>query len=195
VTRARVLVALALLASGAAFAKPDGPPRPRGVDAIIVHSLGGPDCQDGKVFHRQIEGDAKHWARFFARLPIVSIHYVIDRAGAIESGIAEDKVATHANGWNRRSIGIELVNNGDGVDPFPEAQLDALLRLVRELRARHPEIRVEHIRRHSDVDFSTFPARQHGPACTKYRRKLDPGDAFPWERFIDAVRKGRATIR
>lgn len=185
--------ALAAVASRAARANPSGPPRRREVDAIIVHSLGGPDCLDGTVFHRSITGTAAEWATFFTRLPGVSIHYVIDRTGAVATSLPEDQVASHAIGWNQRSIAIELVNNGDGVDPFPDAQLQALLRLVQAIRTRHRAVRIENIRRHSDVDSSTFPERKHGRACTRFRRKLDPGDAFPWTAFLDAVRAGRTS--
>ena len=184
-------IAAALLAAAPAEANRDGPPRSRPIDAIIIHSLGGPDCLDGVVFHRRVDGTAAEWAAFFAKLPGVSIHYVVDRDGAIAVGLSESKIASHAIGWNTRSIGIELVNNGDGMDPFPDAQLTALVRLVRDIRTRHPKVTPENIRRHSDVDRSSFPARKHGAACTKFRRKLDPGDAFPWPRFIEVIRTGR----
>ncbi len=185
------LIVAALFIADPARANRDGPARPRPIDAIIIHSLGGPDCLDGIVFHRRIDGTAAEWAAFFARLPGVSIHYVIDRDGAVAAGLPESKVASHAIGWNQRSIGIELVNNGDGKDPFPDAQIAALVRLVRDIRMRHPLVRPETIRRHSDVDRSTFPARKHGPACTAFRRKLDPGDAFPWTGFIESIKTGR----
>lgn len=188
------VVAAILLIVPPAAANRDGPPRTRPVDAIIIHSLGGPDCKDGIVFYKQIDGTAAQWAEFFARLPGVSIHYVVDRAGAVASGLPETKVASHAIGWNRRSIAIELVNNGDGKDPFTKPQLDALLRLVAEIRSRHPTISVENIRRHSDVDVSAFPVARHGPGCERFRRKQDPGDAFPWSAFLDAVRRGRLAV-
>jgi len=187
-----VLLTVALIAT-TALANPSGPPRRRAVDAIVIHSLGGPDCLNGTVFHKEITGTAAQWATFFTKLPGVSIHYVVDRAGAIAASLPEDQVASHAIGWNQRSIAIELVNNGDGKDPFPDAQMTALLRLVRAIRERHPAVRVENFRRHSDVDSSTFSARRHGVACTRFRRKLDPGDAFDWERFLAAVRAGRTT--
>ena len=172
-----------LLASSGVRAKPGGHPRRRAVDAVIVHSLGGPDCRAGAPFFRVIDGDARHWMATFNRLPIVSIHYVIDRTGQVVAGVPEDVAATHATGWNQRSIGIELVNNGDGRDPFPAAQVDALVALVGEIRQRHPAITPARVLRHSDVDRSTFPAAKHGEACAAFRRKLDPGDAFPWSAF------------
>jgi N-acetylmuramoyl-L-alanine amidase len=182
-----VLALALLLAAAGVQAKPGGHPRRRPVDAIIVHSLGGPDCRDGVPFFRTIAGDAPHWMATFNRLPIVSIHYVVDRAGQVEAGVTEDVAATHATGWNQRSIGIELVNNGDGRDPFPPAQIDALVALVADIRQRHPAITPARVLRHSDVDRSTFPAAKHGEGCTAFRRKLDPGDAFPWTTFLARI--------
>lgn len=175
------------VATTAARAKSTGYPRRRAIDAIIVHSLGGPDCDNGRRFFKQIDGGAATWAKTFAALPIVSIHYVIGRDGAVVAGLPESLAASHAIGWNQRSIGIELVNNGDGADPFPPVQLDALTRLIREIRQRHPAIAPERILRHSDVDHSNFPKETFGEACTAYRRKLDPGDAFPWTAFKAAL--------
>lgn len=182
------LVALAVVACAAtAAAKPGGHPRRRAIDALIIHSLGGPDCRDGATFYRTIDGDARRWLDTFTRLPIVSIHYVIDREGRVEAGVPESMAATHATGWNQRSIGIELVNNGDGRDPFPDVQVDALVRLARDIRARYPAIALARVLRHSDVDHSTFPADTFGAACTAFRRKEDPGDAFPWDAFKAAL--------
>lgn len=183
-SRAALLVALAVVAiSSLVHAKSAGHPRRRKVDAVIVHSLGGPDCQNGKRFFKHIDGDAATWAATFGTLPIVSIHYVIGRDGQIVPGIPETEAASHAIGWNQRSIGIELVNNGDGLDPFPAIQLDALVRLIGELQRRHPQITPERVLRHSDVDRTRFPAAAFGRPCTAFRRKLDPGDAFPWDEF------------
>ncbi|MFN7980988.1 MAG: peptidoglycan recognition family protein [Vicinamibacterales bacterium] len=145
VSRARVSVVLfilsLLLAPSAIHAARRGHERQHVIDAVIIHSLGGPDCRDGRRFFKQIDGDAAEWAKTFASLPGVSIHYVIGRDGTIVSAIPEDLAASHAIGWNQRSIGIELVNNGDGSDRFPDAQVGALLRLTREIRQRHPAIR------------------------------------------------------
>ena len=45
-TAVATVLALALLAADAP-AKSVGKPRRRAVDAVIVHSLGGPDCREG----------------------------------------------------------------------------------------------------------------------------------------------------
>ena len=82
----------------------------------------------------------------------MSIHYVVGRDGQVAAGVPEALAASHAIGWNQRSIGIELVNNGDGADPFPVVQIEALLQLVRAIRARHPGVTPARVLRHSDVD-------------------------------------------
>jgi N-acetyl-anhydromuramyl-L-alanine amidase AmpD len=180
--------------AGAVQAKPTGHPRRRTVDAIIIHSLGGPDCQAGQHFYRTIDGDARVWLANFNALPIVSIHYIIGRDGEVAVSVPESLAATHAIGWNQRSIGIELVNNADGADPFPQAQIDALLRLVREIRQRHRAITPDRVLRHSDVDHTHFSALKHGAGCAAYRRKEDPGDAFPWASFKAALSAGATRV-
>ncbi len=78
-TRLATGLALVLIATmlrpGPVEAKPGGHPRRRPVDAIIIHSLGGPDCRDGRPVYKTIAGDARAWMATFNRLPIVSIHY------------------------------------------------------------------------------------------------------------------------
>jgi len=77
----------------------------------------------------------------------VSAHYTIDRDGTVVCHVAEDQRAWHAGqsrmndgrtGVNDFSVGIELVNLNDGVDPFPKAQIKAMRRLVRSIISRHP---------------------------------------------------------
>jgi len=77
----------------------------------------------------------------------VSAHYTIDRDGTIVAHVPEDKRAWHAGiskmkdgrtSVNDFSVGIELVNLNDGIDPFPEEQIQAMRSLVRSIVARHP---------------------------------------------------------
>src|SRR5215472_14567810 len=75
----------------------------------------------------------------------VSAHYTIDRDGTIAAHVAEDQRAWHAGQSqmedgrvNDFSIGIELVNRNDGIDPFPEQQIQTLRELLKTIVARHP---------------------------------------------------------
>lgn len=107
----------------------------------------------------------------------VSAHYLVHEDGEILRMVADEHRAWHAgrSHWrgvtdvNSASIGIEIVNPGHefGYRPFPEAQVDAVVRLVAHLKDKH-EITRGNIVGHSDV------------APT---RKRDPGELFPWNRL------------
>ena len=106
----------------------------------------------------------------------VSAHWLVDRGGACEALVPEDRRAWHAGAarWggvrdvNSRSIGIELDN--DGLAPFPDTQVGALIDLLRGILARHPGIGPARILGHSDVSPT---------------RKIDPGPLFPWARLAE----------
>src|SRR5262249_5578692 len=81
----------------------------------------------------------------------VSAHYTIDRDGSITAHVPELRRAWHAGQSKMRdgrtnvndfSIGIELVNQNDGLDPFPEQQIAGMRALLRSIRCRHP---IKHI--------------------------------------------------
>ena len=107
----------------------------------------------------------------------VSAHYLIDEDGTVTQMVAEEHRAWHAGKsyWrgitdvNSASVGIELVNPGHefGYRDFPEAQIEALLPLLSDIKKRHGVSR-SNVVGHSDV----------APA-----RKTDPGERFPWERL------------
>ncbi|MBB3232713.1 N-acetylmuramoyl-L-alanine amidase [Halomonas stenophila] len=143
--------------------------------------------------------------------PRVSAHYLLPRPARHHRGkplvyrlVAESRRAWHAgaSAWaghhhlNDTSIGIEIVNPGPSRSftaleagepvrwaPFPDAQIAALIPLLRDLIARH-DIAATDILSHAEI------------APT---RKIDPGPAFPWRRLFaagigtwpDAVRVAR----
>ena len=146
------------------------------VDEIIIHATGGPSCQAGRVVFSPA-GDVATMKRFFEASGLVSIHYIVGRDGEIASSVPEDEVAIHAIDRNDSSIGIELINDGDGLDPFPAAQVDALARLVHAIRMRW-SVRLTEVKGHAEVDHTTFRC-----AGLSVRRKQDPGPLFPWDRL------------
>jgi N-acetylmuramoyl-L-alanine amidase len=105
----------------------------------------------------------------------LSSHYFVTEDGAILQLVPESRRAWHAGAgiWKRErdlnsaSIGVEIVNPGHdgGLPPFPQAQIEAVIALCRDIAQRHA-IRAERILAHSDV----------APA-----RKRDPGERFPWD--------------
>jgi N-acetylmuramoyl-L-alanine amidase len=104
----------------------------------------------------------------------VSSHYVVAEDGTVLRLVPEDKRAWHAgqSHWrdvddvNSASIGIEIVNPGHefGYRPFPDEQVEAVIRLVHDIKDRY-QITRGNIVGHSDI----------APA-----RKRDPGELFPW---------------
>jgi N-acetylmuramoyl-L-alanine amidase len=119
---------------------------------------------------------------------VVSAHYLLtDEPVPVVYGLVDEtRQANHAgvSYWkgytqlNASSIGIEIVNPGftEGPDgriwyPFPKAQIDRLIVLLKDIVARH-QIPPENVIGHADV------------APT---RKQDPGPMFPW---IELAKQG-----
>ncbi len=179
-----IAIVLACSAPFAVFAVGNdvAPARSDSVEAIVIHAIGGPTCRNGEVVFTSAAGDANRWKRYFEDSDGISIHYIIDREGNVASSIAENRVAWHARGMNSRSIGIELTNNGDGIEEFPRPMLESLRSLIIEIKSRHPNISNERIYMHSDVDNSTFlcGGRQE-------KRKRDPGAKFPYRELINGL--------
>ena len=113
----------------------------------------------------------------------VSSHYLItdETPPRIYQLVDESRRAWHAgeSEWygrsdlNAASIGVEIVNAGPvgkGWQPYPDAQLRALIPLLKDIVARH-QILPRNLVGHSDV----------AP-----QRKQDPGPAFPWKTLAEA---------
>jgi N-acetylmuramoyl-L-alanine amidase len=107
----------------------------------------------------------------------VSAHYLVEEDGRIFRLVDEEHRAWHAgrSHWrgvtdvNSASIGIEIVNPGHefGYRDFPEVQVNAVIRLVADVKDRHQVTR-GNVVGHSDI------------APT---RKKDPGERFPWAKL------------
>src|SRR5262245_29125208 len=104
------------------------------IDTIVIHATVLENLRDV----------VEHFSSSQTR---VSSHYTVDRDGTIVSHVAEGARAWHAGvsrmedgrtNVNDFSIGIELVNRNDGIDPFPEIQIQALRDLLANIIARHP---------------------------------------------------------
>lgn len=148
------------------------------IEMIVIHTIGGPLCKAGEIHFAEIGGSAVFWRDWFLDQDDKSIHYVIGRDGAIAQQRPDLRTAGHVSfhgvreNVNRRSIGIELVNDGDGKDPFPPAQLEAVTALVKKLSADYG-LGPEDVFSHSELD----PRRLEG--CGDNYRRVDPGPLFP----------------
>ncbi len=179
-TAAVVLAGAMLCALGfEADARRTGAPRTEPVDLVVIHSTGGATCDGatGKpiwVGAGTLDANLRH----IETHPVLGIHYMIDRDGTTRASVPEEQLAHHILGHSGRSIAVELINDGNGVDPYPDAQLSALVELLRDIAQRRGITR-SGIRRHSDLDQTMLPC---DPAR---KRKVDPGAAFPYERVLD----------
>ncbi len=177
---ALLVIALTLAASHA-MARKTGATRKQAVDMVVIHSTGGPTCDavTGKpvwVGAGTLEENLRH----IEAHPVLGIHYMIDRDGTQRASVPEGQVAHHVYRYSAGSIAVELINDGDGLDPFPEAQITSLVKLLRDIRLRHAIPRTG-IKRHSDLDTAPLP-------CDKSRRrKVDPGGALAYEAVIERV--------
>jgi N-acetylmuramoyl-L-alanine amidase len=147
--------------------------RDQPVSMVVLHYTGMPDAASAIAWLRNPESK-------------VSCHYLVAEDGQILRMVPEEKRAWHAGRsyWrgrrdvNAASIGIEIVNPGHehGYQPFPEEQMNSVLRLVADLVDRY-DIPRANVVGHSDV----------APA-----RKQDPGELFDWAKL---ARYGLALAR
>jgi N-acetylmuramoyl-L-alanine amidase len=128
---------------------------------IVLHHTGMPSA--GAALARLCDPAAQ-----------VSAHYLVDEGGRVLALVPEARRAWHAGTahWagitdvNSASIGIEMHNAG--AEPYPRAQVGAVIQLCQAVMARWP---IRWVLAHSDV----------APA-----RKADPGAQFPWARLAAA---------
>ncbi len=162
--------------------------RTRPIDLVVLHYTG---MQDADTALARLTDPAPvagkypgPWQSFDvvedAPLSKVSAHYVVDEAGKVFSLVPEEHRAWHAgaSSWegegdvNARSIGIEIVNGGHdfGLPDFPDAQIESVIALLREIFGR----------------WTLTPARVVAHSDIAPERKMDPGEKFPWKRLADA---------
>lgn len=172
-TRAGGLVIIATLVAGCSTLPRDQGP----ADAFVASPSFNDRRANFVVIHYTASSEAvQALATLTDPQSDVSAHYLIEPDGKTVQLVDERRRAWHAGvgRWgqdtdlNSSSIGIELVN--DGKAPFPDAQVNALIGLLRAVRARN-RIPPSHVIGHADL------------APT---RKADPGPLFPWRRLAQA---------
>jgi len=155
------------------------------VDLVVIHCTELPDLATARQYGERTVYDSGTGN---------SGHYYIDRDGSILQYVALERVAHHVRGINPRSVGIELVNTGRYPDwfdsrtqqmgePYPEAQIASLVRLLQWLPDQLPALRW--IAGHEQLDTARVPASDD--PTREVARKLDPGPQFPWAQVLGAV--------
>ncbi len=156
---------------------------PGAIDLVVIHCTELPDLATARAYGERVlypssgTGNSGHW--------------YVDRDGSVVEYVPATRVAHHVRGHNPHSVGIELVNTGrwprwldadhQAMDePYPDAQVDALLGLLAKLRRELPSLR--HIAGHEDLDTERVPAGDD--PSVQVARKRDPGPLFPWPRVL-----------
>jgi len=160
----------------------------RGIDAIdlvVIHCTELPDMAMAREFGERVRHAESQTGN--------SGHYYIDYDGTTHRFVRDTRVAHHTFGYNARSTGVELANPGRYPhwndsrhqafrQPYPAAQIEALLILLRQLRSTLPRLQL--IAGHEDLDTRQEPASDD-PAILLPRRR-DPGPLFPWDAIVPA---------
>jgi N-acetylmuramoyl-L-alanine amidase len=127
------------------------------------------------IHHTAQDSLAQTIKTFFSTKAGTSAHYVISRDGKVVHMVNDYLRANHAgvSKWgkdtdlNSSSIGIELDNNGL-TDPWPDAQMNSLLKLLVTLKKTY------------GIPTANFI----GHADIAPKRKNDPKN-FPWKKLAD----------
>jgi len=162
------------------------------IDLVVVHCTETPTLASAREFGERVLYEGSGTGN--------SGHYYIERDGRVLLYVRPDRVAHHVRGHNPRSIGIELVNTGryphwrdskhQAMDePYPEAQIAALIALLAHLQAQFPSVKF--IAGHEDLNREMEQALDD--PTVQVPRKRDPGPLFPWERIMQGVRWERLT--
>ena len=126
------------------------------------------ECIDTIVLHATVIDDINSVINHFKNpASQVSAHYTIDKDGSIVQHVDITKRAWHAGksqmadgreNVNDFSIGIELINPNDGIDPWPDQQIAAIKELI------------QHIKQNTEINYIVSHAEIAVPAG----RKSDP---------------------
>lgn len=144
------------------------------IDTLVIHSMYCPSAPMGQEF------DVDRCVQTLEQAQ-VSAHYTIDRSGQVYAHVEEQQRAWHAGvsrmpgsdgreNVNDFSIGIELI--GSPESGFTDAQYSSLVDLSLEISSRH---NIKNFVGHDQISPG---------------RKSDPGPAFDWTRYMDAMRNG-----
>lgn len=153
------------------------------IDLLVIHAISLPPGEFGggyvQAFFSNALNPAQHpYFQEIAHLT-VSSHLFIDREACLWQFVPFHKKAWHAgvSFFNERencndfSIGIEL--EGTDTLPYTAAQYARLIQVTVALLQAYPAITLDRIVGHSEI----------APG-----RKTDPGEAFDWQRYKQAVK-------
>ncbi len=148
---------------------------------VVIHCTEVPTLEESRVFAERILYPSGTGA---------CGHFYLDRDGTAVQFVPLARMAHHVASFNRRSIGIELVNSGryphwydasrqEMTEPYSEAQYEALEELLSWLAVTALGRGLVLVG-HEDLDGRFLPAEKGSGLV---RRKVDPGPLFDWSRL------------
>lgn len=130
----------------------------RNINKIIVHCTATPEGRMETVDSIRRMHKANGWAD-------IGYHYVVYLDGSIHEGRSANLVGAHCEGYNANSIGVVYVGGVDKrmkeKDTRTDAQKDALIKLLKDLRRIYPKAKIYG---HRDLD-------KKGKACPSFDAK------------------------
>ncbi len=142
------------------FPSPNHGPRARSIDSLILHYTGMPTAESALEL-------------LCSPIREVSAHYFIEENGRVLQLVPESRRAWHAglsywageSDMNSTSIGVEIAHPGH-IDPrpFSASQIESVIALSHDICERR----------------AIGPARVLAHSDIAPRRKIDPGEFFPW---------------
>jgi hypothetical protein len=148
--------------------------RPPGaiIDCVVLHATAGSLAGTLAWFANPASG--------------VSAHYVVAKNGVVYQMVEEQMLAHHAGAsryqgrerYNDFSIGIEIVNQNDGQDPYPPDQFEEMVELVGYLVVKY-DIQREWIVTHADISTVGKTDPRGFPVHELISRVYDPAANLP----------------
>ena len=147
-------------------------PESMAIDCVVLHATAGGLAGTLAWFENPNSG--------------VSAHYVAAKDGRIFQMVEERKKAHHAGAsefqgredFNRFSVGIEIVNLNDGLDPYPPDQFEALVNLTDYLVEKY-DIQRQWIVTHADISTAGKTDPRGFPVHELVTRVYDPATNLP----------------
>ncbi|WP_270049297.1 N-acetylmuramoyl-L-alanine amidase [Ignatzschineria rhizosphaerae] len=127
----------------------------RKIDKLIVHCSATPENRNNTI------DDVRRWHKAEGYRDI-GYHYVIHLDGSIHKGRAEAEVGAHVKSHNKYSIGVCYIGGVDAQmnpkDTRTPAQKKALIKILKELKAKYPNATIHGHREFANKACPSFDA-------------------------------------
>lgn len=155
------------------------------IELIVIHCTELPDIKTARIYGEKVHYDSGTGN---------SGHYYIAKDGNSYQWVENNRIAHHVKDHNKNTIGIELDNIGRYphwhqtnaqvmYDKYPQVQVEALIKLLLTLQKDIPSLK--YITGHEDLDTRLIQS-DNDPEIY-IRRKMDPGQMFPWEQLMKKI--------